>query len=96
MKNHTKVYLAHFGYSVEDWIGCECGCGKRSVDIHHLNPRGMGGSKLKDIVENLMALSRECHSLAESRKDVNEVMKKIHRKRLDAFNNTGDPETMWK
>lgn len=60
MKNHTKVYLNHFGYGIEDYIPCEL-CGSRAVDIHHINARGMGSSKGKDTIENLMALCRSCH-----------------------------------
>ena len=35
--------------------------GKEAVDIHHIEPRQAGGSKLKDTIENLMALCRKCH-----------------------------------
>lgn len=43
-----------------DWIGCEV-CGSTAVDIHHIHARGMGGSKTRDTIENLMALCRKCH-----------------------------------
>lgn len=60
MQKHTKIYLKHFGYDITDFIPCEvCGC--RAVDIHHIEPRGMGGSKKADTIDNLMALCRECH-----------------------------------
>ena len=63
MKNHTKVYLKHFGYGIEDFIPCEC-CGDRAVDIHHIKARGMGGVKNNrlDIIENLQAVCRSCHT----------------------------------
>lgn len=60
MVNHKKVYLTHFSYSEVDFIPCEM-CGTQSVDIHHIECRGMGGSKLKDTIPNLMALCRPCH-----------------------------------
>lgn len=61
MKNHTKVYLEYFGIDEEDpYIPCEI-CSQRSVDIHHIRARGMGGSKKKDDITNLMALCRNCH-----------------------------------
>jgi hypothetical protein len=44
MKNHTKVYLKGLGYDTTDWIPCEV-CGSKAVDIHHIESRGMGGSK---------------------------------------------------
>lgn len=60
MKKHVKVYLDHFGFTGDDFIACEV-CGARAVDIHHIDCRGMGGSKTKDKIENLMALCRSCH-----------------------------------
>ena len=60
MKNHTKVYLKHFNFTQADWIPCEV-CGTTAVDIHHIDCRGMGGSKEKDKIENLMELCRACH-----------------------------------
>ncbi len=60
MKKHTKVYLTHFGYGDDSYIPCEV-CGERAVDIHHIHRRGMGGSKDKDTIENLMGLCRSCH-----------------------------------
>jgi predicted restriction endonuclease len=62
MKNHTKVYFKAFGYDTNSWIGCEV-CGSTAVDIHHIESRGMGGSKHADTIENLMALCRTCHTL---------------------------------
>jgi len=64
MKPYTKVYLDHFDYSQGDFIPCEV-TGNRAVDISHNDPRGMGGSKHKDHIENLMALSREAHHFLE-------------------------------
>jgi len=55
MKNHTKVYLKAFGYDTNSWIACEV-CGGTAVDIHHIESRGMGGSKIADTIDNLMAL----------------------------------------
>ena len=60
MKKHVKVYLDHFGYTGNEFIPCEV-CGAKAVDIHHIDCRGMGGSKKKDTIDNLMALCRACH-----------------------------------
>lgn len=65
MKKHTKIYLEYFGYGEQDFIPCE-NCGKHATDIHHIIPKGIGGSKTKDYIENLMALCRKCHELAHS------------------------------
>ena len=65
------------GYDKTDWIECEV-CGTTAVDIHHIEPRGMGGSKEKDVIENLMALCRECHLDAEAKKLHKGYLTKIH------------------
>ena len=84
MKNHVKVYMSYYGYGEEDIIPCVCG--KKAVDIHHLVPRGMGGSKLRDNIENLIALCRECHDKAESDKTFNNEL--IKRKEYGKINKT--------
>jgi len=60
MKNHTKIYLKYFGYGIDDYIACEI-CDNRAVDIHHIDARGMGGTKNKESIEEIMALCRQCH-----------------------------------
>jgi 5-methylcytosine-specific restriction endonuclease McrA len=78
MKNHTKVYFKAFGYDTNSWIGCEV-CGATAVDIHHIESRGMGGSKHADTIENLMALCRTCHTAYGDIKE--------HKERLQATHN---------
>lgn len=63
MKQHVKVYMYALGYRVCDTIPCEV-CGLVAVDIHHIEPKGMGGSKKRDYIENLIALCRSCHDKA--------------------------------
>jgi len=82
MQNHVRVYLNYFGYGEQDFIPCEYS-GQRAVDIHHLIPRSQGG---KDIIDNLMALSRQVHNKAHNDKNFNEELKKIHKKNLELFN----------
>lgn len=60
MKKHTKLYMDFFNFTIADFVPCEM-CGSTAVDIHHIDARGMGGSKEKDHIDNLMALCRECH-----------------------------------
>jgi hypothetical protein len=61
MQSHTKIYFDYFGYDINSWIECECKCGRQAVDINHIKPKGMGGSKVMDFIENLMAMCRVCH-----------------------------------
>ena len=80
MRRHTKVYIDHFGWS--DFYPCEV-CGARAVDIHHIHPRGMGGSKKKDVIENLMALCRSCHLEYGDKKQFVEFLEEHHRKAVE-------------
>ena len=83
MKKHTKVYLKAMGLSPVEFICCEV-CGRRAVDIHHIEPRGMGGSKLLDTPENLMALCRECHHEADFGVELSkDFLKAVHLKKLN-------------
>ena len=77
MKAHTKIYLNHFGYDESSFIPCEI-CGKKAVDIHHIEARGMGGSKEKDNINNLMALCREDHIQFGDIKIYKDYLKRIH------------------
>lgn len=77
MKKHTKVYLQSMGYDTTDWIPCEV-CGSKAVDIHHIEARGMGGSKNADVIENLMALCRKCHNQYGDIKEHKEWLQNIH------------------
>lgn len=81
MQNHTKIYLKHFGYGIEDFISCEV-CGGRAVDIHHIDCRGMGGNKAKDTIDNIMALCRKCHIDMGDKKQYLEYLKEKHKQTL--------------
>jgi 5-methylcytosine-specific restriction endonuclease McrA len=59
MKPYVKLYLDHYGLHGE-FISCVV-CGQESVDIHHIEPKGMGGRKGMDRIDNLIALCRKCH-----------------------------------
>ena len=81
MKNHTKVYLKEMGFSTTDWIPCEV-CGATAQDIHHIEARGMGGSKEADTIENLMALCRKCHNEFGDKTHYKELLKATHALRM--------------
>jgi 5-methylcytosine-specific restriction endonuclease McrA len=67
MKKHVKIYYDHYQYSECDSILCQV-CGKIAVDIHHIEPKGMGGKAGKDRIDNLIALCRKCHEDAHKSK----------------------------
>lgn len=77
MTEHLKVYLEGSGFQVEEWIPCEV-CEQSAVDIHHIESRGMGGTKKKDVFPNLMALCRKCHDEYGDITELKEKLTEIH------------------
>tara|TARA_R110000772_G_scaffold69818_3_gene153960 strand:- start:2681 stop:2938 length:258 start_codon:yes stop_codon:yes gene_type:complete len=82
VKKHTKIYMNHFNYVLDDFIPCEI-CGSRAVDIHHIENRGSGGSSNKDVIENLMAVCREDHIKYGDVPDKVQWLKDIHEQRMN-------------
>jgi hypothetical protein len=82
MKKHVKTYLDYFGYDQSSWIACEM-CGQTAVDINHIDARGMGGSKLKDNIENLMAMCRKCHMELGDKKEHKVMLKVVHQVKMN-------------
>ena len=82
MKKHVKIYLDYFGYGMEDFIPCEV-CGQKAVDIHHIEARGMGGTKKADTIDNLQALCRNCHLKYGDIKEQIEFLKEKHNKAIN-------------
>lgn len=78
MKPHTKIYFEYFGYDITSFVPCEI-CEKKAVDINHIKPRGMGGSKKMDNIENLMAVCRECHIEYGDKKQHLDFLTQIHK-----------------
>jgi len=73
MTKHCRVYMKYFDYGEQDYISCEC-CGRPAVDIHHIEGRG----ELKDVIKNLMALCRNCHTDAHLEKLTKGALQYIH------------------
>lgn len=82
MKKHTKIYMDYFSYTIVDFIPCEL-CGAKAVDINHIECRGMGGSKLKDSINNLMATCRECHIKYGDKTGYKEMLIQVHQGKLN-------------
>jgi 5-methylcytosine-specific restriction endonuclease McrA len=75
-----------YGYGEQDFIPCTYCKTERANDIHHLIPKGMGGSKTKDYIENLVALCRNCHNIAHSDREFNENLKILTKNMLQKLN----------
>jgi len=86
LNKHTKIYFEYFGFDMGDFVGCEC-CGKKAIDIHHIEARGMGGNPNgdKDVIENLQAVCRECHLRYGDKKEYKEMLKKVHLKYMEIY-----------
>ena len=78
MKPHTKIYMDFFGYKKGDVIPCEI-TGRPAVDISHNEARGMGGRLSVNVIENLMALTREAHTFLEDNPRYRWWFDEIHR-----------------
>lgn len=85
MQKHTLNYMQGMGFDSSDTILCEV-CGKVAVDLHHINARGMGGSKERDNLENIMALDRECHIKYGDKKQYKEFLKNVHYEFMERHN----------
>lgn len=70
------------GYDISDFIPCEVCEKARASDIHHIEARGMGGTKKPDTIENLMALCRPCHIQYGDITDLKPKLKEIHALRM--------------
>ena len=77
MQKHTKVFQDFWWDNLTLCQTEQCVmCGKwNAVDIHHISSRGMGGSKCKDIIENLAALCRMCHDRCHKTKYLNVLVR---------------------
>jgi len=82
MKKHTKIYFDAIGVDYDPssgWHNCKSEIsGLPSTDIHHIECRGMGGSKKANIIDNLMALTRDEHIKFGDKKQYVDYLKQVH------------------
>ncbi|NTU49575.1 MAG: HNH endonuclease [Desulfobulbaceae bacterium] len=85
MKGYVKNYLRAAGIKEGEFIPCEV-CGLPAVDLHHIESRGMGGSKTKDNPENLIALCRLCHTKAHAYPEIQKpILQEIHDQTMEGW-----------
>ena len=85
MKDYKKLFSRYWGISTDDVPLC-WGCNQAvAVDIHHIEPKRMGGVQQNRLnrIDNLFAVCRNCHTLAHKNKSVNEEFKKILLERIE-------------
>ena len=79
MPNHKRIYMNEMGCGEDDILLCETPklvnmqCTYRADEIHHIRFRSEGG---KDILENLVALCKNCHDKAHGKNHGNKKMYK--------------------
>ena len=73
--------MDYFGYKLQSDIMSEIS-GAPANHIHHIHCKGMGGSKTKDNIENLIALTFEEHEKYGDKKQYIEYLQKIHNDNL--------------
>ena len=85
MKKYKQIYLDALGYDETDFIPSELS-GTKSVDIHHIECKGMGGSPKgdKDRIENLQAVTRGEHMIYGDKKGCMKFLFTKHYEFLDA------------
>lgn len=71
------------GYDLCDFVPCEIS-GKKANDIHHIDCRGMGGSKNQDRIEELQAITRELHEFYGDKKQHKAFLYKKHYEFLES------------
>lgn len=79
MQRHTAIYFKESGIDPHGFVECEV-CGASSVDVNHIDARGMGGNPKKDkeVFENLMASCRRCHNDFADKQAYKEFLKRRH------------------
>lgn len=83
MTPHVRIYMQASGLHPDE-IMCEV-CGNAATDIHHIQRRGMGGSRKADRIENLMALCRTCHDRYGDRREWKEYLQSIHNEMIESW-----------
>jgi len=80
MQRHTRIFFKYWGFGDQYTPDCWAeNCGKPAVDIHHIIGRGQGGDpkKIRDSIDNLIPLCRECHIKTDKDKQFNEELKNV-------------------
>ena len=78
------MFMKYYGYTEADSYSELCWyCNKNVwVEVHHIISRGMGGSKLRDRIDNLIPLCRSCHEDSEVINKQKDKLKEIVQRRM--------------
>ena len=80
MKKHIKIFDDFWlpELTIAQTWQCSVCSSWNGTDIHHISSRGLGSSKYKDFIENLICLCRSCHLRCHSDKNFNKKARIIN------------------
>lgn len=82
MAKRYMDYARNF-WGLDEFEAAECAItGQPTNEWHHLQPRGMGGSRYKDTPINLVPVTREVHNKAEGNPRYNRTLTEVHIRNL--------------
>ena len=87
MVKHKRLYLTFFGYTIADWIPCEM-CGATASQFHHIHFKSLGGPDTPDNIAAVCISNADkvgCHEKAQSKPEFNAELKRIHKRKYDAW-----------
>lgn len=70
-RSHKKVYFEFFGIGFDERVMSELS-GAPAVDVHAIQPTGRGGKIKEELIENLIAITRDEHNDFGGKKDFKE------------------------
>lgn len=80
MQEHTKIFQDFWWdeLTLSQTEQCSVCNSWEGTDIHHISSRGLGSSKYKNFLENLICLCRSCHLRCHSDKNFNKKARIIN------------------
>jgi hypothetical protein len=78
------MFMKYYGYTEADSYAELCWYCNKNVwcEAHHIESRGMGGSKLRDQISNLIPLCRSCHEDSQIINKQKDKLKEIVQRRM--------------
>ena len=93
MKKHIKIYNNHFNIEIPTDAKSELSDAPGQA-VHHIQRRGMGGSKDKDRIENLMCLTHNEHEFYGDKQQWKAFLYERHKKELEKIGKPYDANWM--
>ena len=82
MQKHTKIYLEKVQDPVCEYCYVKFLAPTPCDDVHHIHARGMGGSKKRDHIENLMGMCTKHHLEFGDKTNHKKMLLEVHERFL--------------